>query len=304
MRHFTFPKDRFVAKAPSKPIVFISHISEEREIANALKKLIEDQYGGMVEVFVSTSPESIQPGQKWLDRINDALTACKLEIIIASPTSLRRPWVNFEAGAGWVREIPVIPICHSGMTFSKLPKPLDSFQAAIATDETTMNQIFTPIANAIGGRVPDQIDFTDFIQVVKSFEALTTQNESMAAVSGELGGEGLTVHERATLLEASELGSSPNDLLITRVLEEAVERLGFRKVAVRLAIKMLERREFIELVEEYDDFNRSNYWMTRVTDYGWRWLEDNLTDTHLQIPPRISSHPPEQKTASSDEVPF
>jgi len=37
---------------------------------------------------------------------------------------VEKPWVNFEAGAGWVRDIPVIPLCHSGIQPSNLPMPL------------------------------------------------------------------------------------------------------------------------------------------------------------------------------------
>lgn len=98
-----------------KPIVFISHITEEKEMALELKSLIEESFLGMISVFVSSDENSISSGSKWLDNITSALGNCAIELILCSPNSVKRQWINFEAGAGWVREIPVIPLCHSGM---------------------------------------------------------------------------------------------------------------------------------------------------------------------------------------------
>lgn len=97
-----------------KPVVFISHITEEKEMAMELKKLIEESFLGMLDVFVSSDENSISSGSKWLDNITSALSSCAIELILCSPNSVKRPWINFEAGAGWVRDIPVIPLCHSG----------------------------------------------------------------------------------------------------------------------------------------------------------------------------------------------
>jgi hypothetical protein len=47
-----------------KPLIFISHITEEREIAFALKQLIEASFLGMMEVFVSSDPTSIELGRR------------------------------------------------------------------------------------------------------------------------------------------------------------------------------------------------------------------------------------------------
>jgi hypothetical protein len=56
-----------------KPLVFISHITEEKEIAVALKDLVEATFLNMIDVFVSTDSKSIKMGRKWLDEITDAL---------------------------------------------------------------------------------------------------------------------------------------------------------------------------------------------------------------------------------------
>lgn len=153
----------------SKKVVFISHITEEKELALAFKKLIEASFLGMMEVFVSSDENDIPMGQKWLDNITEALKNCVIEVILCSPQSVKRPWINFEAGAGWIRGISVIPLCHSGMSPSELPMPLNLLQAAQANQVSSLKLIFPVLANAIGAQTPKN-DFTEFILQVQNFE--------------------------------------------------------------------------------------------------------------------------------------
>lgn len=164
-----------------KSTVFISHITQEKEVAIAFKELIEASFLGMIEVFVSSDDHSISMGQKWLDSITDSLKSCSIEIVLCSPESIKRPWINFEAGAGWIRDIPVIPLCHSGMEPSKLPVPLNLLQAATANQVSSLNLIFPVLAKAIDSKTP-KVDFTDFIAKVIDFEERYTYwNECNAA---------------------------------------------------------------------------------------------------------------------------
>ncbi len=153
----------------SKALIFISHITAEKEIAIALQSLIEKGFIGMVDVFVSSDENSIRLGEKWLDRITDALKKCCIEIILCSSQSVSRPWINFEAGSGWIREIAVIPLCHSGMKPDDLPLPLNLIQGAEANQVSSLNRIFSLIAKAIGSNTPPT-DFAPFIDEVVKFE--------------------------------------------------------------------------------------------------------------------------------------
>ena len=152
-----------------KPVVFISHIAPEKEVAIAFKELIEASFLGMIEIFVSSDEHSIQVGQRWLDDITNALEICSIEIILCSPQSIKRPWINFEAGAGWIRKIPVIPLCHSGMEPRELPLPLNLLQAAIANQVSSLNLVLPVLAQAVGSSTP-RVDFADFFTRVTEFE--------------------------------------------------------------------------------------------------------------------------------------
>jgi len=47
-----------------KPLVFISHITPEQELAHSLRDLIQSTFMGMIDVFVSSDPDSIAMGGK------------------------------------------------------------------------------------------------------------------------------------------------------------------------------------------------------------------------------------------------
>jgi len=82
-----------------KPLLFISHITEEKELAQAFKEMVEHAFLGMIEVFVSSDAESIPMGKRWLETVSEALKRCAVEIVVCSPHSVTRPWIQFEAGA-------------------------------------------------------------------------------------------------------------------------------------------------------------------------------------------------------------
>lgn len=168
----------------TKPLVFVSHVTAEADVAILLKDLIAAQFLGLMDVFVSSDAQTIAMGQRWLDSITTALKECVIEIIIASPQSVPRPWVNFEAGAAWVRGIPVIPLCHSGVTPSTLPLPLNLLQGAYATDAADLARVFDVLATALGAKTP-KTDFSKFIADVSAFEMqYTFWNGCNAAFQG------------------------------------------------------------------------------------------------------------------------
>ena len=96
----------------AKPKIFISHISKETELAQVLKKHLAKDFLNFLDIFVSSDGQTIQAGGKWLDEVSHALEDAQIEIVLCSKESVLRPWVNFEAGAGWIRNIRVIPICQ------------------------------------------------------------------------------------------------------------------------------------------------------------------------------------------------
>lgn len=121
--------------------VFISHITEEPEIEMSIKGWIESTFLGNHEVIVSSDPDSMPAGTKWIDEITKAITSSKILILLCSPNSIHRPWINFEAGCGWAQSIPVIPICYGGLTKSELPPSINALQA-LDFDQNLPDKLF------------------------------------------------------------------------------------------------------------------------------------------------------------------
>lgn len=153
-----------------KPVVFISHITTETQLANLIKSQIEEDFLGMIEVFVSSDGESITAGNKWLNTIDLALKNAHIMLILCSHDSIGKPWINFESGAGWVKGIPVIPICHTGLRLVDLPIPINMLQGVLASDSNGLKQVYSLLANQLGSATPNQ-QFNQLISSIKIFES-------------------------------------------------------------------------------------------------------------------------------------
>jgi hypothetical protein len=144
-----------------KPLVFISHITEESEMAILLKdEIIENNLLGSVDIFVSSDRRVNTGGQSWLKNIENALQKASVFPILTSPNSVKRPWINIEAGAGWLRQLQsyssngdpifVMPLCHSGQKVSSLPKPWDTLNAIECCTVSGLQEILVSYLNRIG----------------------------------------------------------------------------------------------------------------------------------------------------------
>jgi hypothetical protein len=68
--------------------------------------------------------------------------------------SITRPWINFEAGAGWMRSIPIIPVYHSELHPRDLPLPLSLLQAVEANKEGGIDRVYELISSQLGVAKP------------------------------------------------------------------------------------------------------------------------------------------------------
>jgi hypothetical protein len=133
----------------TQAVIFISHISEEAPLAFVLKDWIESTFPNQCAVFVSSDPRDLPAGTRWLDEIEQTLAATRVLLVLSSPTSLTRPWINIETGCALMKRVPVVPICHSGQRRGGLPPPLSTFQAVEVESPTFVNDFFTGLAKQL-----------------------------------------------------------------------------------------------------------------------------------------------------------
>ena len=94
--------------------IFISFVHEDESVASCVKRLIEKELG--VDVFLSSDKSQIYAGDSWLEKITTALKEADVVLLMLSQRSLRRPWVNFEAGGAWLLSKTVIPCCYGNLS--------------------------------------------------------------------------------------------------------------------------------------------------------------------------------------------
>jgi hypothetical protein len=153
-----------------KKLIFISHTSAEAELARALKQHLVHDFLGSFDVFVSSDGKTIPAGKRWLEELSGALRQSLAMIVLCSDESVTRPWVNFEAGGGWVRDIPVIPVCHSGMAQDDLPAPLNALQAVELSQPQGLKELYEAIAEELNMQ-PPRTDFQAMSAGFKELEA-------------------------------------------------------------------------------------------------------------------------------------
>jgi len=137
-----------------RPRLFISHATTDGEFANAVQQEIAKVFANGLDVFCTSSPQAIQPGQDWLDQIEVRLTDAQAVIAIVTPVSIERPWLWFEIGASWSRgrsgDSRIYPLCAPEIDLGGLPSPLDRLQALSMGRAQDLKLLFKALIDQFG----------------------------------------------------------------------------------------------------------------------------------------------------------
>ena len=240
--------------------VFISHISEEAGIALVLKNLIESTFLGQWNVFVSSDSDDIPPGSRWLEQIDKALGDTRIFIILCSPISVARPWINFEAGCAWIKRIPIIPVCHSGLTTSDLRPPISTFQGLNVEDQGFPKQLLQALAKYLGvSRIPT-IDYGALKeQLATALSTISTgsmQTQAIVEAPRTISDE-LQKTEGKILQLIAELGNGGYD---AEVLSDYLE---VHEQRVQHFLESLEEKDHLYITTTYLGGGDGEYYLTK-----------------------------------------
>lgn len=136
--------------------LFISHVTEEADVAVALQRRLRETVPG-VDPFVSST--DIGAGQAWLAEVSEAVEDAAMMIVLCSPRSVDRTWVNFEAGAGFGRQVEVVPVCHGGLRAADLPLPLSIFNVVDIAARGGVEELFASVARKARLAVVEHADW-------------------------------------------------------------------------------------------------------------------------------------------------
>jgi len=124
--------------------IFLSYSHNDRAwVDQFVHQLLKEQ------VNVWYDQAAIKAGDRWQDKIQDALRESSTLVAILSKNSVNRPWMFFELGAAVADGKRVIPILIEGLDARELPSILAKFQVVVADDPAEAGKI---VASAVEGK--------------------------------------------------------------------------------------------------------------------------------------------------------
>jgi hypothetical protein len=134
--------------------IFISFIHEDEKVAEGVKRFLNEKLRIKSEVFLASDKWAIYAGEDWLKRIKEELTSAKVVVLLLSKASIGRPWVNFEAGAAWLADKAIIPVCFGDLLKDATPKPYSNIQALSLDDDDGPYYLVTSIHHHLDSPIP------------------------------------------------------------------------------------------------------------------------------------------------------
>lgn len=201
--------------------VFLSHSHRDRDIADALGKLLSDLFGDRVRVEYSSDQAAgggIPPGSKWLPWITKRIRGANKTYVLLTPNSMNTPWVLWESGAAagvllaTQRSGAVVPITF-GISDDDIPSPLLDTQRVRGdtSEEGGIHRLLQNLNRALRPRLADATlqskadeRLPDFFAAVKTALQDAAPIESLLASvphsfsAAQLGGLWVTCYEFAS----------------------------------------------------------------------------------------------------------
>ena len=167
--------------------IIICHTHGDTSIAQILQDWIESTFVGQSDVFIHSDDEIILSDAAWLEKVDDALEGANALILVISPTSIQKPWLNFELGCAWMKGIFILSVCHSGITTANLPQPLSMFQGLDLNQENFPEMLFTLLGKQLGIRKLPHLNFAEMAgEIRKAQEAISPRTLEKAESTGEM----------------------------------------------------------------------------------------------------------------------
>ena len=139
-----------------RPLVFISHTHGDRKLAEALEKLVDKAFQGAVETFRSTDPSptgGVPAGAEPFSTVTEKLKRADAVWVLATPASIGRPWVYWEAGIGSQLCPNGVVVLRVNLSQDEVPSPigvfLHGFDGLSEETEAGMLSLLGKVANEI-----------------------------------------------------------------------------------------------------------------------------------------------------------
>ncbi len=224
--------------------LFLSHASEDLEAVTRLKEWLERFFD--LKIFAS----SISPGDDWQKAIDAALDQCRVGLVLATPRSIKKPWVNYEIGRLKEKGKPVFIFCWE-LTRKRLGSILNRVQACSGDDSIDKQRQFVEALAVALRKIPHlvSLDKNPLVQAaVPAISHFTNRDAAQAAIVGIIKRAQEAQKELCVAGVANTDFFSGAAAVVRRTLEDALNRgLRARFIFLDPSSGVARRRHIYEL---------------------------------------------------------
>ena len=141
--------NNIIPQLPDETGCFVSLATCDHAIALLLKALFEEYQPALRKVWVAKA--DLKPGKGWFAETEAAIRSARMLVLIMGPGALTRPWLSFESGSAWGRNIPLLILNHSGMTVDDMRgTPYENLQTIDMDSEDGIIRVFKELEIVTG----------------------------------------------------------------------------------------------------------------------------------------------------------
>jgi hypothetical protein len=162
--------------------IFISHAVANKNIARALADALEAARKD-IKTFIASRSGDIRADEDWIGGIERALKEADSYIILLTPESVLRTWVNFESGAAWFSQRQLIFVRIQALSIDDIPLPIASRQVYALDDKEQLLAVFKTLGLLLADPAACAAQFAD-----QAVEAVVTGENEAAWEGIQIGG--------------------------------------------------------------------------------------------------------------------
>ena len=173
-----------VSEPTRSPSVFLSHDSDDAQLAEAFDNLLRACSGGFVRTFRSsdrTGQSGIPYGDDWFKWIMEHLKSCSDVVALLTPRSADRPWILYEVGVAKGQVNTTVLGLAVGMPLSSIDGPFRAWQNC-ECDEVSLvglvKQIITRRTGADPSEKAIRTHVGEFLAQVEQLDLKTPETPS------------------------------------------------------------------------------------------------------------------------------
>jgi len=219
------------------------------------------------------------PGDEWYNEIHSQLARAESVWVLATPHSITRPWIYWEAGIGKATCPHAIVVVRVGLAQNEVPSPLSNFQSYDGLSFENFGELLGKVGAQLGMKIPQVlIDAVakEWTTVAKDHKP---EEESSISPTPTISPEAIGQLESILArLEQMVVGSRPEPPLLRRIGSQLSPRQQ-RRVA-----RQLEETEREERLRQ--KYLGSSEWLyedagTLFASFEAAYPEVNLEFSHL-----------------------